>query len=142
MEKELGISGKSQIEAYGIDKFNEACRGIVLRYTGEWRKTVTRMGRWVDFDNDYKTMDPDYMETIWWVFKSLWQQGLIYEGHYILPYSPALATPLSNFEVNLGGYKDVHDPAITVRFRILNEGGTAGSSAQSTAGGAAAAGAG
>jgi len=120
MEKELGISGKSQIESYGVDKFNEACRGIVLRYTGEWEKTVTRMGRWVDFENDYKTMDPDYMESIWWVFKSLWEKDLIYEGYYILPYSPALATPLSNFEVNLGGYKEVHDPAITVRFKIKN----------------------
>lgn len=121
MEKELGISGKSEIEAYGIDKFNEACRGIVLRYTSEWEKTVTRMGRWVDFKHDYKTMDPQYMESIWWVFKSLWEKDLIYEGHYILPYSPALATPLSNFEVNLGGYKDVHDPAVTVRFTVQED---------------------
>ncbi len=120
MEKELGISGAAQIQEYGVGRFNEACRGIVLRYTAEWRRIVTRMGRWVDFDNDYKTMDPDYMETIWWVFKRLWEKGLVYQGHYILPYSPALATPLSNFEVNLGGYQDVDDPAITVRFR-LNE---------------------
>ena len=120
MEKQLGISGASQIEEYGVAKFNEACRGIVLRYTNEWRQVVTRMGRWVDFDHDYKTMDPTYMETIWWVFKRLWEKGLIYEGHYILPYSPALATPLSNFEVNLGGYHDVDDPAITVRFKMLD----------------------
>ena len=120
MEKELGISGKYEIENYGVAKFNEACRSIVLRYTGEWRRIVTRMGRWVDFDNDYKTMDPDYMETIWWVFKRLWEKGLVYEGYYILPYSPKLATPLSNFEVNLGGYRDVSDPAITVRFRVLD----------------------
>ncbi len=118
MEKELGISGKAQIEEYGIAKFNEACRSIVLRYTGEWRQIVTRMGRWVDFDHDYKTMDKDYMETIWWVFKQLWEKGLIYEGYYILPYSPGLATPLSNFEVNLGGYQEVTDPAITVRFDV------------------------
>lgn len=121
MEKELGISGASQIEEYGVAAFNEACRGIVLRYTSEWREIVTRMGRWVDFDNDYKTMDPQYMETIWWVFKRLWEKGLIYEGHYILPYSPALATPLSNFEVNLGGYHEVDDPAITVRFALTDE---------------------
>ena len=121
MEKELGISGASQIEEYGVAEFNEACRGIVLRYTSEWREVVTRMGRWVDFDNDYKTMDPQYMETIWWVFKRLWEKGLIYEGHYILPYSPALATPLSNFEVNLGGYHDVDDPAITVRFELVDQ---------------------
>lgn len=118
MEKELGISGAGQIQEYGIAKFNEACRGIVLRYTSEWRRIVTRMGRWVDFDHDYKTMDPDYMETIWWVFKRLWEKGLVYQGHYILPYSPALATPLSNFEVNLGGYQEVDDPAITVRFEL------------------------
>ena len=124
MEKELGISGKTQIEEYGIAKFNEACRGIVLRFTEEWRDVVTRMGRWVDFDDDYKTMDLDYMETIWWVFKQLWEAGYVYEGYYILPYSPALATPLSNFEVNLGGYHDVTDPAITVRFELVDEPGT------------------
>lgn len=118
MEKTLGISGKTEIEAYGVANFNEACRGIVQRYVSEWRHTVRRMGRWVDFDNAYKTMDPDFMESIWWVFKTLWDRGLIYEGYYILPYSPKLSTPLSNFEVNLGGYKDVHDPAITVRFRL------------------------
>ena len=124
MEKELGISGKTQIEEYGVAKFNEACRGIVLRYTAEWRDIVTRVGRWVDFDNDYKTMDLDYMETIWWVFKQLWEKGYVYEGYYILPYSPALATPLSNFEVNLGGYEDVDDPAITVRFELVDQPGT------------------
>ncbi|MFP4550190.1 MAG: class I tRNA ligase family protein, partial [Spirochaetales bacterium] len=124
MEKELGISGKTQIEEYGVAKFNEACRSIVLRYTEEWRHVVTRMGRWVDFDNDYKTMDLDYMETIWWVFRQLWEQGYIYEGYYILPYSPALATPLSNFEVNLGGYHEVNDPAVTVRFELTDEPGT------------------
>jgi isoleucyl-tRNA synthetase len=123
MEKELGISGAGQIQEYGVARFNEACRGIVLRYTGEWRRIVTRMGRWVDFDHDYKTMEPDYMETIWWVFKRLWEKGLIYQGHYILPYSPALATPLSNFEVNLGGYHEVDDPAITVRFELEDEPG-------------------
>ncbi|HUX52123.1 MAG TPA: isoleucine--tRNA ligase [Spirochaetia bacterium] len=117
MEKELGISGHQQIEEYGVAKFNEACRSIVLRYTSEWRKVVNRLGRWVDFDNDYKTMDPDYMETIWWVFKQLWERGLVFEGYYILPYCPRCSTALSNFELNLGGYIDVHDPAITVKFR-------------------------
>lgn len=121
MEKTLGISGKSQIEEYGVAEFNEKCRSIVLRYTSEWEQIVTRMGRWVDFKHDYKTMDPQYMESIWWVFKSLYDKGLVYEGYNILPYSPALATPLSNFEVNLGGYQDVVDPAVTVRFKIKNE---------------------
>ncbi len=124
MEKELGISGAGEIEEYGVARFNDACRGIVLRYTAEWEHVMTRMGRWVDFDNDYKTMEPEYMETIWWVFKRLWEKGLIYEGYYILPYSPALATPLSNFEVNLGGYHDVDDPAITVRFELTDQPGT------------------
>ena len=117
IEKELGLSSKSAIEEFGIARFNEACRTSVLRYVKEWRATITRLGRWVDFDNDYKTMSPDYMETIWWVMKSLWEKGLLYEGHYILPYCPRCATVLSNHELNLGGYKDVHDPAITVRFK-------------------------
>jgi isoleucyl-tRNA synthetase len=118
MEKELGISGKKAIEDYGVANFNEACRSIVLRYTGEWRRIVSRLGRWVDFDHDYKTMEPDYMESIWWVVKNLWDQGLIYEGHYILPYCPRCSTVLSNHELQLGGYKDVHDPAVTVKFKL------------------------
>jgi isoleucyl-tRNA synthetase len=121
MEKELGISGKRQIEAYGVAKFNEACRSIVLRYTQEWRKVITRLGRWVDFDNDYKTMDPDYMESIWWVLSELWKKDLLYEGFYILPYCPRCSTSLSNFELNLGGYTDVADPAITVKFAVEGE---------------------
>ena len=121
MEKTLGISGKTEIEKYGVTEFNEACRSIVLRYTKEWRSTITRLGRWVDFDHDYKTMDTDFMESIWWVFKTLWEKGYIYEGFYILPYSPKLSTPLSNFEVNLGGYKDVHDPAITIKFALKDQ---------------------
>jgi len=119
IEKELGLNSKTEIENYGIARFNEACRATVLRYVKEWRQTITRLGRWVDFDNDYKTMNPDYMESIWWVMKSLWEKGLIYEGHYILPYCPRCSTVLSNHELNLGGYKDVHDPAITVRFKVI-----------------------
>ncbi len=119
VEKALGISGKSEIEKFGITKFNQECRSIVLRYTKEWEHVITRMGRWVDFSNDYKTMDPNYMESIWWVFQQLWERDLVYRGYYILPYSPGLATPLSNFEVNLGGYQMVDDPALTVRFEIV-----------------------
>ena len=119
IEKELGLNSKTDIEKFGIAAFNEACRAAVLRYVKEWRTTITRLGRWVDFDNDYKTMDSAYMETIWWVMASLWEKGLLYEGHYILPYCPRCATVLSNHELNLGGYKDVHDPAITVKFRIM-----------------------
>jgi isoleucyl-tRNA synthetase len=119
IEKELGLDSKTDIEKYGVAEFNEACRASVLRYTSEWRTIMTRAGRWVDFDHDYKTMDPDYMESIWWVMKSLWDKGLIYEGHYILPYCPRCSTVLSNHELALGGYKDVHDPAITIRFKIV-----------------------
>lgn len=122
IEKELGLKDKTEIENYGIDKFNEACRASVLRYTSEWRQTITRLGRWVDFDNDYKTMNPEYMESIWWVFKSLWDKGLIYEGHYILPTCPHCATPLSNHELATGGYKEVNDPAITIRFKVTEAG--------------------
>lgn len=116
MEKQLQLGSRRDIESYGVARFNEACRGIVLRYTGEWRKTVRRMGRWVDFDHDYKTMDPAYMESIWWVFRNIWDQGLVYEGFKVMPYCPRCATPLSNFET-AQGYQDVQDPAITVRFR-------------------------
>jgi len=124
MEKELKISGKKEIEEYGIAKFNESCRNIVLRYTNEWQSVITRLGRWVDFDNDYKTMDPDYMESIWWIVKQLWDKKFLEEGYYILPYCPRCSTALSNFELNLGGYKDVHDPAITVKFKLKDEDNT------------------
>ncbi|MCL2067996.1 MAG: isoleucine--tRNA ligase, partial [Treponema sp.] len=121
IEKELGLNSKTDIEKYGVANFNEACRASVLRYVKEWRQTITRLGRWVDFDNDYRTMESDYMESIWWVVKSLWEKGLLYEGHYNLPYCPRCSTVLSNHELNLGGYKDVHDPSITVRFKIKDK---------------------
>ena len=121
IEKELGLKSKTDIENYGIAKFNEACRASVLRYVKEWRQTITRLGRWVDFDHDYKTMESGYMESIWWVMKTLWDKELLYEGHYILPYCPRCATVLSNHELNLGGYKDVHDPAITIKFKIIDK---------------------
>lgn len=117
IEKELGINSKHEIEAYGVANFNEKCKASVLKYTSEWRQTITRMGRWVDFDHDYKTMNPDYMESIWWVAKSLWDKGLIYEGKYILPYCPRCSTVLSTHEL-AQGYKEKQDPAITIRFKI------------------------
>ncbi len=118
IEKELGLNSKTDIEKFGVDKFNEACRESVLRYVNEWKHTITRLGRWVDFDNDYKTMDSSYMESIWWILKTLWEKDLLTEGFYILPYCPRCATVLSNHELSLGGYKDVHDPAVTVRFKV------------------------
>lgn len=120
IEQALGLNGKSDIERFGVARFNTECRKIVLRYTQEWEKTVRRMGRWVDFRNDYRTMDLSFMETVWWAFKQLWDQGLVYEGHKVLPFSTRLSTVLSNFEANLN-YKEVQDPAITVRFAADGE---------------------
>ncbi len=115
----LGLNGAPDIRARGVAEFNEQCRSMVLRYVGEWRAVVTRMGRWVDFDDDYKTMDPEFMESVWWVFKKLWDAGRIYRAHRIVPYSYKLSTPLSNLEAS-ASYQDVQDPAITVRFRLLD----------------------
>ena len=116
-QEKLGLSGAADIAATGVDVFNETCRSMVLTYVSEWRKTVTRMGRWVDFDNDYKTMDVTFMESIWWVFKQLWEQGRVYKSHRIMPYSWKLNTPLSNFEAG-SNYQDVQDPSITVRVKL------------------------
>ena len=115
----LGVAGAPEIKALGVDVFNEKCRSMVLKYVSEWRKTVTRMGRWVDFDHDYKTMQPEFMETIWWVFKQLWNQGRVYKSHRIMPYSWKLSTPLSNFEAG-SNYKDVQDPTVTVRTPVVS----------------------
>lgn len=117
-QEALGLSGAAEILERGVAVFNEQCRQMVHTYVGEWRKTVTRMGRWVDFDNDYKTMDVDFMESVWWVFKQLWEKGRIYKSYRIMPYSTKLSTPLSNFEANKN-YQDVQDPAITVRLRVV-----------------------
>ena len=120
VEQSLKLNGRHEIELFGEGKFNEECRSIVLRYTAEWQETVERMARWVDFNNDYKTMDIDFMESVWWVFKSLWEKKLIYEGVKVVPYSWRVSTPLSNFEANLN-YKEIQDPSITVRFKVDGE---------------------
>ncbi len=116
-QEALGLAGAPAIVDAGVDVFNEQCRSMVSTYVEEWEKTVTRMGRWVDFKNDYKTMDKDFMETIWWVFSQLWKQGRIYRAHRIMPYSWKLNTPLSNFEAGRN-YQDVQDPSITVRVKL------------------------
>ena len=118
-QEALGVAGAPEIKALGVDKFNEQCRSMVLKYVNEWEKTVTRIGRWVDFKNDYKTMNPDFMETIWWVFKQLWNQNRVYKSHRIMPYSWKLSTPLSNFEAG-SNYKDVQDPTVTCRVRATS----------------------
>jgi isoleucyl-tRNA synthetase len=119
-ERLLGISGKAEIVAMGIEKFNEACRDSVLRYTREWREYVTRQARWVDFDHDYKTLDLSYMESVMWAFRQLWDKGLIYQGFKVLPYCWRCETPLSNHELRMDDdvYVDRQDPSVTVRFRL------------------------
>ncbi|MEI6266911.1 MAG: isoleucine--tRNA ligase [bacterium] len=120
VEQELDIKSKIQIEEYGIDKFNELCRSKVLAYANDWKKIVARTGRWVDMEAAYLTMNPEYMESVWWVFKQLYDKDLAYEGHKVMPYCPRCSTPLSNFEVGQG-YKDKRDKAITVKFEISEE---------------------
>ncbi|WP_419908855.1 isoleucine--tRNA ligase [Candidatus Poriferisodalis sp.] len=118
-ERELGVSGRAAITEYGIERFNARCRDSVLRYTAEWRKTVTRQARWVDFDNDYKTMDLPYMESVMWAFKQLWDQDLVYQAFRVMPYSWGAETPLSNFEIRLDdATRPRQDPAITVWFEL------------------------
>lgn len=119
IEKELHLATKQDIEKLGVKQFSEACRAAVLRYVDEWKKTIPRLGRWVDMENDYKTMDPEFMESVWWVFKSLWEKDLIYKGHKPMHICPRCATPVSNFEA-AQGYKDIKDLSATVKFRITN----------------------
>ncbi|MGE5196781.1 MAG: isoleucine--tRNA ligase, partial [Anaerolineae bacterium] len=120
IEKAQELSGAGAIEHFGIAKFNEECRKIVLRYTKEWEGTVSRMGRWVDFNQTWHTMDLSFMESVWWVFSKIYEQGLVYEGFKVMPFSAKLGTPLSNFEANLN-YKDVDDPSLTVSFRLESD---------------------
>jgi isoleucyl-tRNA synthetase len=119
-ERLLGISGKADILAMGVEKFNQACRESVLRYTREWRDYVTRQARWVDFDHDYKTLDLPYMESVMWAFKQLWDKGLVYQGFKVLPYCWRCETPLSNHELRMDDdvYRDRQDPSVTVRFKL------------------------
>ena len=111
VQKNLNLEDPQQIDEYGIDKFNEACRAQVQTNTENWEKITRKIGRWVDFENDYKTMDIDFMESVWWVFKELWEKELIYQDYKVLPYSWAASTPLSNFEANMD-YREVEDPSI------------------------------
>ncbi len=124
-EKQLQVSGRADITEFGIEKFNAHCQDSVLKYTDEWEKVVTRQARWVDFENDYKTMDLDYMESVMWAFKQLWDKDLIYESQRVIPYSWGAETPLSNFEIRLDdATRPRQDPAVTVAFDLLNEEGT------------------
>jgi isoleucyl-tRNA synthetase len=119
IEQELGLGSRKDIEKYGIEKFNNACHDAVLKYADDWKTIIRRIGRWVDMENDYKTMDAEYMESVWWVFNELWKKQLIYSGYKAMHICPRCETPLSNFEVTQG-YKDVKDISVTVKFRITN----------------------
>ena len=123
VEKRLGVSGPREIEELGVDRFNEAARALVEDTAEDWYDITKRIGRWVDFDDAYRTMDVGFMESVWWGFKQLWDKGLVYREFKVLPYSWGATTPLSNFEVNLGGYRDVEDPSITVRVRVAADHG-------------------
>jgi len=118
--RQLGLKTKADIEALGIEKFNAACRESVLRYTDDWQAYVTRQARWVDFENDYKTLEPDYMESVLWAFKTLYDKGLVYEGWRVLPYCWNDETPLSSHELRMDDdvYRVRNDPAVTVGFRL------------------------
>ncbi|MCZ7629240.1 MAG: class I tRNA ligase family protein [Microthrixaceae bacterium] len=117
VEQELGVSGHVGITDYGIDRFNAHCRSSVMRYTEEWKRYVTRQARWVDFSDDYKTMDLDYMESVIWAFSQLHEKGLVYEAYRVMPYSWGAETPLSNFEIRLDdATRPRQDPALTVAF--------------------------
>lgn len=120
IDKKLGMSAQEAVKQLGVKGYNDECRSIVQRFTGEWERTITRIGRWVDFENDYKTMDPSFMESVWWVINELWKKDLIYQGTRVVPFSTALGTVLSNFEAS-SNYQDVQDPAITILFKVKDQ---------------------
>jgi isoleucyl-tRNA synthetase len=120
IEKMLGIKTREQVLELGIANYNAECRKIVMRFSSEWRKTITRLGRWIDFDNDYKTMDTNFMESVWWVFSQLYEKDLVYSGYKVMPYSTGCTTPLSNFEVSQN-YKSTKDPEVVVSFPLVDE---------------------
>src|SRR5277367_1138930 len=120
IDKSFKMSGSDLVKKIGIAKYNEECRAIVMRYANEWQTFIDRLGRWIDFENDYKTMDASFMESVWWVFKQLFDKGLVYSGYKVMPFSTALSTPLANFEASQN-YKDIQDPAIVVSFPLLDD---------------------
>ena len=119
IDKQQNMPTYQLVEKIGVAGYNELCKNIVQLYTSQWQETITKLGRWVDFENDYKTMDPDFMESVWWVFNSLWDKGLIYKGTKVVPYSTALSTGLSNFEAG-SNYQDVQDPSLYVLFELTD----------------------
>lgn len=120
IEKRDNLKGRPDILKLGIAKFNETCRESVLHYANEWKKTITRLGRWVDWDNQYRTMDTDYMESVWWVFSQLYKKGLVYQDFKVVPYSPRTSSVVSNFEANQN-YKMIQDPSVVIKFKCKNQ---------------------
>ena len=122
IEEELGLKNKKEIEKFGVGKFNQACRQSVFRCVGDWVKTLRRVGRWSDYSNPYATLDNEYIESVWWVFKQLWDKGLVYQDYRVTPYCPRCGTPLSNFELNQpGAYQDVEDESVYIKFPLKGE---------------------
>lgn len=119
IDQTLGIKGPQDVLKMGVANYNNECRKIVMRYSTEWEQIITRLGRWIDFENDYKTLYPTFMESVWWVFKQLYEKNLVYRGFKVMPYSTSCCTPLSNFEAGQN-YKDVQDPAVVVSFPALD----------------------
>ncbi len=125
IEKELGIKSKKEIEKFGIANFNQACQASVFRCVKDWETTLRRVGRWADYSHAYATMDKEYIESVWWVFKSLYNLGLVYKDYQVTPYCPRCGTPLSNFELNQpGAYRDVQDQSVFLKFPLRGEQGS------------------
>ena len=120
IDKKLKISNRAQVEEYGIGNYNAQCREMVMKYSGIWRKTIGRLGRWIDFDNDYKTMDKSYMECVWAVFKRIFDQDMVYQSYKVMPYSTKVSTALSNMESSQN-YKNVSDPSIVITFPVIGK---------------------
>jgi len=122
IEGELGLKSKKDIEKFGIEKFNQACRKAVFRCQADWEKTLRRLARWSDYSDAYATLDNDYIESVWWVFKQLWDSGLVYQDYRVTPYCPRCGTPLSNFELNQpGAYQDVEDESVYIKFSLKGQ---------------------
>lgn len=120
IDKKFNISGPAAVKEMGIANYNAECKAIVMRFATEWRETIDRLGRWIDFDNDYKTMNPTFMESVWWVFKQLFDQGQVYRSYRVMPFSTALSTPLSQHEAQ-SNYKETFDPAVVIAFPLVDD---------------------
>jgi isoleucyl-tRNA synthetase len=122
VEQQLGIASKEEIEAYGIAEFNAKCRESVFEFLEDWNRLTERIGFWLDLDDAYRTLDTTYVESVWWALRQIWDKGLLYEGHKVVPYCPRCGTALSSHEVAMG-YRDVTDPSVYVRFPVAEDGG-------------------